>query len=156
MMRKPILITFLLTLLFSMASSAEDKPFPGIQSLMNSGEFSAAGLERLSDEEIEALNAWLLRYTAGEAAILRQDNEQVIEASKDFELLSRITGEFRGWSGETVFRLENGQRWRQRLQSRYTYVGPPNPEVRITRNWMGFYKLTVVETGKGVGVTLLR
>ena len=156
MMRKPILITFLLTLFFSIAGRAEDKPFPGIQSLMNSGEFSAAGLERLSDEELKALNAWLVRYTAGEAAILREEIPEVREARADFEILTRISGEFRGWSGETVFRLENGQRWRQRLRSRYTYVGPPNPEVTISRNWMGFYKLTVVETGKGVGVTLLR
>ena len=155
-MPKPILITLLLTLLFSIEARADDKAFPGIQSLMQSEEFSAAGLDRLSDEEMKALNAWLLRYTAGEAAILRVHSEEVREASMDFELLSRIRGDFRGWSGETIFRLENGQIWRQRLQSRHAYTGPPNPEVRITRNWMGFYKLTLVETGKGVGVKLVR
>ena len=154
-MPKPILITLLLTLLFSIEAWADEKPFPGIQGLMSSAEFSAAGLEGLSVEELEALNAWLVRYTAGEAAILRVDNKEVREASKDFELHSRITGNFRGWSGETLFRLENGQIWRQRLRSRYAYIGPSNPEIRITRNWMGFYKLTVVETGKGVGVTLV-
>ena len=118
-------------------------------------EFSAAGLDRLNETDLEALNAWLLRYTAGEAGILRQGNDEVREASMDFELLTRIKGDFRGWSGETYFRLENGQIWRQRLRGRYTYVGPANPEVSITRNWMGFYKLTLVEANRGVGVSLV-
>ena len=83
-------------------------------------------------------------------------NEEVRNAEKNFELLSRIEGNFRGWSGETVFHLENGQLWRQRLQGRYTYTGPPNPEVRISRNWMGYYKLTIIENGRGVGVTPVR
>jgi hypothetical protein len=155
-MRKSILITLLFLLLFSTEARVEDKAFPGIKTLMFSEEFSAAGLDRLSDEELAALNTWLLRYTAGDAAILQLENAEVREAQKDFEALSRIKGDFRGWSGETVFRLENGQVWRQRLRARYTYVGEPNPEVRISRNFMGLYKLTVVDTNKGVGVSLVR
>jgi hypothetical protein len=155
-MRYSILIVLLFSLLFSVEARLEDKSFPGIETLMLSEEFSAAGLERLSEEELAALNAWLLRYTAGEAAILRVENDEVREAQQDFEVLTRVTGNFRGWSGETVFRLENGQIWRQRLRSRYTYVGEANPEVRISRNFMGFYKLTVVETNRGVGVSLVR
>ena len=156
MMPKYFLIALLSMMLFPLATVADDKSFPGVKSLMSEEEFSAAGLDHLSDGELEALNDWLVRYTAGEAVILRVDNEEVREASKDFEVVSRIKGEFRGWSGETVFRLENGQIWRQRLQGRYTYTGPANPEVRITRSWMGYYKLTLVEAGKGVGVSPVR
>jgi hypothetical protein len=150
-----LISALLLSLLLPLNTTAEQAEFPGIKALMSAEDFSAAGLDRLSEEELEALDAWLVRYTAGEAAILRQDNVEVREASKAFEIVTRITGDFRGWDGETVFRLENGQVWRQRLQGRYTYVGPANPEVRITRNWMGFYKMTLVENGRGVGVTLL-
>ena len=149
-------ITLCLTMLFAIHAGAADKAFPGIDKLMSSEEFAAAGLDQLSPEEMKALNAWLLRYTAGESEILRVDNEEVREAQKDFEIVSRISGEFSGWNGETVFRLENGQVWRQRLQGRYFYSGPPQPEVRITRNYLGFYKITVVETGKSVGVKLQR
>lgn len=156
MMPKPILITLLLTLFFVATARGEDKPFPGIDSLMSVEEFSAAGLDRLSEDELEALNAWLVRYTAGEAAIMRQNNEEVREASKDVDIRSRIKGDFSGWDGETIFRLENGQVWRQRLSGRYSYKGPPNPEVSIGRNFMGFYMMTVVETGKKVGVKLMR
>lgn len=28
-----------------------------------------------------------------------------------------------------------------------------NPQVRIERNWMGFYRMTVLSTGKSVGVS---
>jgi hypothetical protein len=123
---------------------------------MSPEEFSASGLDKLSDKELEALDDWLLLYTAGEAAILREDNTEVREAAKEAEILTRIEGDFRGWSGDTVFRLENGQVWRQRLQGKYRYSGPPNPEVKIQRNFLGFYMMTVVESGKSVGVKLVR
>jgi len=147
-------ITLCLALLFAVHAGADDKSFPGIEKLMSPEEYSAAGLDQLSTGELEALNAWLLRYTAGESEILRVKNEEVREAQKDFELVSRISGDFSGWDGETVFQLENGQVWRQRLRGRYFYSGSPQPEVRITRNYLGFYKLTVVETGKSIGVKL--
>jgi len=156
-MSKVLLLTTLLLMAAATSlAGAADKPFPGIRNLMTAEEFKAAGLDQLSPEELRQLDTWLLHYTAGEAAILRQDNTEVREASQDFELVTRISGDFRGWSGETVFRLENGQIWRQRLPGRYHYSGPPNPEVRISRSWMGFYKMTVVETDKSIGVKLVR
>lgn len=145
-------------LCFTLASTAfcaaaADDDFPGIRKLMSSEEFSAAGLEQLSGRELEALNAWLLRYTAGEAEVLQTKSKAVREAREEFEVTSRIAGDFRGWSGDTVFYLENGQVWRQRLDGRYVYKGPPNPEVRISRNLLGFFKLTLVAEGRGVGVS---
>ena len=155
-MSKSLLISLFMTLLFVLQAQAEDKSFPGIEEIMSSEQFSEAGLDRLSAEELKALNAWLVRYTAGEADIMRQHNEEVRQASKDVDIRSRIKGDFNGWSGETIFRLENGQVWRQRLSGRYSYKGPPNPEISIGRNFMGFYMMTVVETGKKVGVKLVR
>jgi len=133
-------------------TQAEEK-FPGVRRLMSEAEFEATGLEKLSPDELEALDAWLLRYTAGDATLLLDTNEEVREAKEDHEVVSRIAGDFSGWSGTTVFRLANGQVWKQRLQGRYRYEGPPNPEVKIDRNWLGFYRLTVVETGRSVGVS---
>jgi hypothetical protein len=139
------------------AALAQDQEFPGIERLMSKEEFRATGLEKLTPEERKALDAWLLKYTAGEAKIL-QSSEPVREAEdeEDFEIVSRITGDFTGWSGKTVFHLENGQTWVQRLEGRYRYDGPPNPEVRIDRNWLGFYRMTLIETGRRVGVSLPR
>ncbi len=152
------LVLILLTCTFVAGAQAERKKFPGIEKLMSAEEFKAAGLDQLSEEQIQALDDWLLIYTAGESAIIRQrtDIEEIKQAEKEFAITTRIMGDFRGWDGDTVFRLENGQIWRQRSSGRYVYVGPPNPEVTITKNFMGFYKLTVVEKDRGVGVKLVQ
>lgn len=45
---------------------------------------------------------------------------------------SQIDGEFSGWTGETVFKLKNGQFWQQaRYAYRYHYAY--NPRVRVLR-----------------------
>ena len=133
------------------ARNAEE--FPGVKALMPSEVFISSGLNRLSPDELDALDNWLLEYTAG-AGRLMQSNEAVQHARKDFEIRSRLARGFNGWSGNTVFYLENGQRWRQRLSGRYIYRGPPNPEVLITQNIFGFYKMVLVDDDRGVGVSL--
>ena len=157
-MRHTVISLLLTALLSTFAGvvSAADKDFPGIRSLMNDEEFSAAGLDALSPAELEALDAWLLRYTAGEAEVVRAASKEVKEAEKEFEVASRLSADFRGWDGDTVFRLANGQVWRQRLRGTYAYRGSPAPEIRISRNFMGFFKMTVLETGKSIGVSRVR
>lgn len=146
-------ISLILCLLSSLALAQDSSRFPGIGSLMSADEFDDAGLDKLNDDEIKALNAWLVRYTAGDAEVLQKSNTEVREAQKDHEIRTRISGNFTGWSGETVFRFENGQVWRQRLSGNYRYRGPANPEVLISKNWIGFYRMTLVEAGKSIGVT---
>jgi hypothetical protein len=43
---------------------------------------------------------------------------------------SAITGEIQGWSGETIFKLDNGQIWQQ-AEYDYTYFYEYNPDVTI-------------------------
>ena len=150
--KKAVFAAVLVTGLATSSAMAEDK-FPGVKALMNDAEFTETGLEKLSPEELKALDAWLVRYTAGDAEVLQASNEEVKKAQKEHEVLARITGDFKGWQGKTIFRLDNGQVWVQRLDGRYAYKGSPNPEVRIKRNWAGFYRMTIVETGKSIGVS---
>lgn len=130
--------------------------FPGIRKLMGEEQFNAAGLDRLDPEQLKSLDAWLLRYTAGEAELLQIENKEVKKARESFSLKARIQGDFKGWDGDTSFYLDNGQVWRQRLSGRYKHRGSPNPEVEISVNWLGYYKMTVLESGKSVGVSLVR
>lgn len=130
--------------------------FPGLERLMNVEQFRKTGLTKLSDSELEALNQWLLTYTAGDAHILQGTNAAVREAEKNIEMTSRISGDFVGWTGKTLFSLKNGQVWQQRLAGRYRYVGPANPEARISKNALGFYKMTLVESGVSIGVKPVR
>ena len=155
---RQMLTSLSLGLLLALAAGAgaADKDFPGIRKLMSDEEFSAAGLDALSPAELEALDAWLVRYTAGEADAVRAASEEVKKAEKEIEVVSRLSADFRGWDGDTIFRLENGQVWKQRLRGRYAYTGPPAPEVRISKNFLGFFKMTVVDTGSSVGVSRVR
>jgi hypothetical protein len=130
---------------------ADDERFPGVEKLMSVEEFREAGLHKLSPEEREALNRWLIGYTIGDAPEIRSSNEEVRQADREQQIRARIVGDFRGWSGETVFRLDNGQVWQQRLDSRFPYSGDER-EVVIDRNLLGFYRLTHVASGRAVGV----
>lgn len=127
---------------------------PDVRSLMTPEEFSAAGLGKLSPAEIEALNRWVVRYTAGEAPVMRAHSEVVREEIKRVDsavMRTRIVGEFRGWYGDTVFRLENGQTWKQRLAGKW-YHRADSPEVELRKNVMGYWVLRVVEADRSVGV----
>lgn len=134
--------------------------------------FEEAGLERLSPEELTALTSWIQTYMSERAesddtlAVPRGERsfglEQVTEAvAALFErespeaMESRIQGEFRGWSGNTIFHLENGQVWRQSGPGRFA-VRLDNPKVTIRRAALGSYLLSVEGYRSSVRVRRVR
>jgi hypothetical protein len=72
-------------------------------------------------------------------------------AAERSSMRSRIDGEFRGWSGGTVFRLKNGQVWRQVGSDRLGYYAV-DPEVEIERGAMGSFLMRVESLNKRVRV----
>jgi len=129
--------------------------FPGIEKLMSAEEFERAGLDQLSAEQRRALNDWLVRYTAGDAYVVQATSQDVQAAVPEFRLEARIMQPFTGWSGQTVFRLDNGQVWKQRIKGRYRHEGS-DTRVVITRNLFGFFSMKVVDTGRSIGVEPVR
>jgi hypothetical protein len=73
----------------------------------------------------------------------------------DMPLEARLVGDFKGWTGKTVFRLDNGQVWRQRSASTYRHKGS-DMRVRFEQNWMGGWEMEVLSTGKSVLVKKMR
>lgn len=146
-----------ITLLFYAhpTNAGETADFPGIRQLMSKEYFDRAGLYKLSAEEIDALNEWLIEYTAKDAETVKSQSAAVKRVAKEERIEAKIVGEFKGWNGDTVFRLNNGQTWKQRLRGRYS-ISAESPEIIITKNWMGFYRLTVVSSGKSVGVKRIK
>ena len=138
---------FVLALAMQSAFSAED---PDIRQLMTAEEFTDSGLERLSENEIAALNRWLIRYTAQDAEDILESSPAVQEIS-NAAIRSRIDGQFNGWNGPTRFRLQNGEIWETSSTRRYDYSAM-NPEVEITRNWMGIHRMRILETGRAINV----
>jgi hypothetical protein len=113
----------------ALAAPADDRP-ARITCLMSPRDIEATGIRTLSSDQIEALSAWLESYRvdAQRLALLEYIEGDAI---REAVLESRIDGEFDGWEGETVFRLENGQIWQQTSPSaRYHYSR--NPRVTIT------------------------
>jgi len=143
-------------LVAGVARAEESDDFPGIEKLMTPQEYEAAGLDKLSKQELESLDAWLVRYTAEDAPAVAKSSDEVKEKQRKFEpITSRIDGKFEGWTGKTEFRLQNGQVWQQRISGKYAYAAD-NPEVVITRNWAGYFWMKVLETGKSVPVTRIQ
>lgn len=72
------------------------------------------------------------------------------------EINSRLVGEFSGWSGDTVFRLENGQVWQQARDGRLVWRGVESPMVTIKRGFMGSYRLSIDGVNKQVNVKRIK
>ncbi len=144
-------LALLVMLVVLPALSAED---PDIRKLMTEEEFASAGLDRLSSDELDVINRWLLRYTAQDAPELISSSPAVQEVSRA-DVNSRIDGAFSGWNGPTRFTLQNGQVWETNTTRRYDYSAT-DPEVEITRNWMGVYRMRVVDTGQSINVRRVR
>lgn len=68
---------------------------------------------------------------------------------------SRYDGEFRGWNGRTLFRLENGQVWRQAEDGRVAFSSS-RPMVTISNGTLGTYRLRVDGLNRAVRVTRVR
>ncbi len=193
-MRTFILVFFVLG--FSFASAAEDRDAPEIETLMAPEDFSASGLDKLTDAEREHFSGWVARYREGaikgppvpgkgrkEAAAAAQETTQAAtpvtaqettQATTDeypqkyetreqkkeqkekgknvkYELVAKVVPAFRGWSGKSVFVLDNGQVWRQRTPGSLRYSGGDSTVI-ITQNLMGKFIMKHQDTGRAIGV----
>ena len=200
-MRTFILVFFVLGISF--ASAADDRDAPEIQTLMAPEDFSASGLDKLTDAEREHLSGWVARYREGAikgppvpgkqrkeaaaAATVVQETTQAAapataqetsqaatpttteeypeqyetrEQKKEqkekgkkvkYELVAKVVPAFRGWSGKSVFVLDNGQVWRQRTHGTLRYSGSDSTVI-ITQNFMGKFIMKHQDTGRAIGV----
>lgn len=146
---KHIFVFILMLLITNVSVGQEKESFPGVKKLMSEQEFRSSGLEQLTEEEIDALNNWLLRYTAGDAKLL-SDNRAVKE-EEGKERKTNIKGQFTGWRGNTRFYLANGEVWEQRQHGVWK-ANLVDPEITIYKNIFGNFNLKVVQTGRLIGV----
>jgi hypothetical protein len=97
------------------APAAQEILSGSIQEIMTPEEFKAAGLNKLSPEELERLNAWLQGYR--EATEKKTEQRVTKSVTKSFfkrePIVSRVDGSFAGLRGRTVIKLEDGTVWKQ-------------------------------------------
>lgn len=103
-----------------------------------------AEIERRVAVEVAAAKAEMEAQVAQAKAEIKADDEAE-QKLEPFE--ARITGNFRGWNGTTVFTLDNGQVWRQRHGSSYRHTSS-DTRVKFDTNWLGMWEMTVVSSGR--------
>ena len=122
---------------------------PPIEQAMTPEQFKAAGLDKLSADELANLNAWLNRTittetarAAEQAAVqtkerVESENRGFFHFGSDEPIEARITGTFNGFRKGNTYTLDNGQQWRQTDTASLAGVRVENPAVRITPSIIG-------------------
>ncbi|HOV57674.1 MAG TPA: hypothetical protein PLN91_07350 [Rhodanobacteraceae bacterium] len=130
-------------------------PFSTLEERMSQSEFKAAGLERLSPEELKSLNDWLRSHglTADAPMAMRDGKPDFYpDQFKRETVETRIAGAFTGWLGKTRWTMENGQVWEQAESGRRQEWSLQQPTVRIKPMIMGSWLMSVEGCGCNVRV----
>ena len=121
-------------------SSEREASSKVLQDMMTAEEFKAAGLEKLSTEELKNLNAWLQGFR--EVAETKAAEKATAKAEKKAKLeqtLSRVDGTFTGLTGRTIIKLEDGTVWKQaNIDDRYRGQVTDHPMAFVSRSPFGW------------------
>ena len=138
--------TALALLLMGAASAAE---FSTLEERMSQAQFHAAGLDKLSPEELKTLNDWLRGHETVTTKVVTQSGQPAFypKPSEREVVESRIAGTFSGWLGHSVFRLENGQEWTQAESGTFSNGKYDHPKVKVKPMLMGNWLMYVEPCG---------
>jgi hypothetical protein len=118
-MRKRFLVALLSLLAsFTLVAHAE-RSYVAIEQRLTAEQLKATGLDQLNAEQLVLLNTLLKEDQQAQVQAVRSEVEKESKSGGGFfdrderePIVSRIVGDFSGWSASTSFRLENGQTWR--------------------------------------------
>lgn len=139
------------------------------------------GLEQLSPQQVAELDAAVESYRkAGEVVVAKEaaatavaeyrKKEEPSVVSRALEVFKRkqveeqpeperitgvLQGRFTGWNGSTLFRLDNGQVWRQAASDSYHTKAKENVPVVIYKAGSGYWRLRILDD-EGAWVTVKR
>lgn len=136
-------------LLAAIASHADD--WRPIEDRMGAEQFRAAGLHKLDAAELQQLNQFL----RGREQVVARDVQQRKErepAPPRHQVEAHIAGTFEGWLENTVFTLDNGERWKVAESSRYRGSLMESPAVTIKPMSFGSWLMDVRGCGCSVRV----
>ena len=139
--------------------------FSTLEEQMTGKEFTGAGLDKLTPDELAALNAWIRKRSlatldapasatataataaASSAAETTDEDQRGFRTEKKDEdrspITSRIVGKFNGWDGQTVFKLENGMIWEQADNDKFYIREVENPVAVIEPGIFGTWRLHI-------------
>ena len=126
-----------------------------LQQQMSAAEFNAAGLNKLSPEELVTLNNWLQGKVAQAASVAveqarEEGRQEVIVKNRGFfdfgsqdPIEAVLAGEFRGFGKGRQYTLDNGQVWEQTDDTSAGGLRKQDPKVRITPGMMNVWYLQI-------------
>src|ERR1700757_3525009 len=118
----------------------------GIKEMMSPEEFKASGLNKLSPDELQKLDAWLQGYRQVTEQKAEKKATARAERTKMDVLVSRVDGTFDGLTGRTIIRLEDGTVWKQaNADDRYRPKVTDHPAAAVIHGIFG-YKMQVEGT----------
>ena len=150
-----LLLTATLLLAPAFAAQAQRVVEGDLQQQMSAAEFKAAGLDKLSADELAALNAWLQgkmreATTSAVEQAREEGRQEVIVKNRGFfdfgssePIEATLAGEFNGFGKGRQYTLDNGQVWEQTDDARVSGVRRQTPGVKITPGVMGAWYLQV-------------
>jgi hypothetical protein len=153
-MRKNKAYLLLAIVALVIAGFASAAGFSSLEERMSQAEFHATGLDKLSPDELKALNDWLNTHIATKTTYVTQSGAPLFyPKSSDREVVeSRINGKFNGWYGKNVFTLENGQEWTQAESGSMSTGTYDHPKVKIKPMLVGSWLMYVEACGCSVRV----
>lgn len=133
--------------------------FSSLEEQMTGKEFAAAGLDKLTPGELDALNEWIRSHSLGTLAKAKTESTESKPRSTvaggdlrglpsddgedESPIRSAIVGDFNGWDGQTIFKLENGMIWVQDDKDKFYVREIENPVAVIERGMFGTWHLHV-------------
>jgi hypothetical protein len=141
-----LLLAFCLTLGCPEPLHAAPEMPGSIKELMSPAEFNAAGLNKLSADELQKLDAWLQGYRqVTEQAAEKKATARASRTKMDL-IVSRVDGQFNGLMGRTIIRLEDGTVWKQaNADDRYRSRVTDHPAAAVIHGVFG-YKMQIEGT----------
>ena len=149
-------LLFTILVLAGSSSAFGQQAFSSLEEQMTGADFKATGLEKLSPDELAALDNWLRAHSlatldapaAGAATATGSGDARGFETQKIADMdkttiTSRLVGKFSGWDGQTTFKLENGMIWQQSDKDKFYIKEIENPVVTIEPGAFGTWKLSV-------------
>ncbi len=117
-----------------------------LEERLSAAQFKAYGLEKLTPEELKGLNQWLQGRGAIDDAgnAPRRTRDGFIEDDLERTTVNaHIAGSFSGWDGRTIFKLDNGQEWKQSEPGSYAGPTVTDPAVTIKPKSFGSWLLVL-------------
>lgn len=98
-----------------------------IEQVMSPEELKSTGVSTLTPAQRRELDRWLARYTR----LLLPEVKK--SSSCDPAIETQIDGDFKGWEGDTIYKLRNGEIWQQsRYHYHYHYAYAPEVTIYST------------------------